>query len=745
MRQTSFSYPGGTCKHFLSRAYHVMAIVFSLLLCSSIQGISQPTWKSNYPTVASGASSADITVQLSEKGTVYYVVYTTAPSSVTPSKIKADAVGTGGGTIVRNGAISVANASTSVATYLTGMPDNTTYYFYMVAEGASGLQTAVKSFTKVFPKRQTSNSFRSKFGPNALVGYLAYVPEAYYKNPTKDFPVLLLLHGMSEKVWNPQDISHLNELLRYGPAKFVSEGQEFPFIVITPQCPFSSWDDVTTDNFQTTVTKPGAFVNEIFDMIESNYRIDKSRIYLTGISMGGAGTWSYLSLPNTRVAAAIPIAGWSDTKNACVTASQNIAIWTFQGENDGAAAIQDLVKTINACKPAPAEAAKATVYPGMGHNVWNITYDNSGAGIAPDNIYDWLMRHTKGTASAPTANKAPVANAGADQVVTMPILTATLQGSGTDSDGTIASYQWIQKKGATTVLTGTNTSKLSVTGLLEGTYEYTLTVTDNAGAKAIDSVFITVKAAVSVTSKTPSTSHGTGLYAEYFTNKTLSGSPLLTEIDTTVNFNWGSKAPKSNMAIDLFSIRWSGEVVPEHSETYTFYTMSDDGINVWVNGQLLINHWASHAAMEKSGKITLEAGTHYAIKIEYYELWMAAEATLSWSSPSQAKQIVPKKNLYPVAPSLRLDDETGTGATGLSAYPMPMKDVANVRFSSNSAGNAEIKLLDDLSQVRFQTTVPVSAGTNTVPLDVSQMHSGLYVMVVNSPDKTETTKVVITK
>jgi glucose/arabinose dehydrogenase len=140
--------------------------------------------------------------------------------------------------------------------------------------------------------------------------------------------------------------------------------------------------------------------------------------------------------------------------------------------------------------------------------------------------------------------------------------------------------------------------------------------------------------------------NGTGLRAEYFDNQNFSGANV-TRIDATVDFNWGTSAPVAGIGPDTFSIRWTGQVMPRYSETYTFYTTSDDGVRLWVNGQKLIDNWTDHAPTENSGSITLVAGRKYSIVLEYYESVGGAVARLAWSSPSQAKQIVPQRWLYP--------------------------------------------------------------------------------------------------
>ena len=244
-------------------------------------------------------------------------------------------------------------------------------------------------------QRQTQNSFRSRFGPGYLVGYLAYVPIDYNANPTKNYPLLIFLHGGGEKAYNPQDLSNLYTVKKNGPPMLIESGQDFPFIVISPQCPFGDWDFINTDNNQTSQSKPGEFVDEILEKIKTLYRVDLDRIYLTGLSIGGAATWEYTQRHPEKIAASIPIAGWGDGAKSCDIAANNVPIWAFQGELDGQYGILGLVDQINSCQPSINTQAKATIYAGVGHNAWTETYDNSGPGIAPDNIYNWLMRQSK--------------------------------------------------------------------------------------------------------------------------------------------------------------------------------------------------------------------------------------------------------------------------------------------------------------------------------------------------------------
>ena len=141
-------------------------------------------------------------------------------------------------------------------------------------------------------------------------------------------------------------------------------------------------------------------------------------------------------------------------------------------------------------------------------------------------------------------------------------------------------------------------------------------------------------------------SAGTGLSATYFDTATLTGVSV-SRVDPTIDFVWGAGSPAAGIAPDTFSARWTGEIVPQFSETYTFYTVSDDGVRLWVNGQRIVNNWTNHAASENRGTIALAPGQRYAIVMEYYENAGSATARLLWSSPSTPKAVVPSSRLFP--------------------------------------------------------------------------------------------------
>ncbi|MGE5612160.1 MAG: PA14 domain-containing protein, partial [Bacillota bacterium] len=178
---------------------------------------------------------------------------------------------------------------------------------------------------------------------------------------------------------------------------------------------------------------------------------------------------------------------------------------------------------------------------------------------------------------------------------------------------------------------------------------------------------------------------GTGLYGIYYDEGGVAidgSSPevvnpesnfhgrVFTQTDETVNFNWGTAAPFAEMGADNFSVRWMGQIQPMYTEYYTFYSMTDDGAALYIDGQLVIDDPTYHgatAANEKSsetlvpGGILLQAGQKYSIVFESFDRTGDAAAMLRWESLSTPKQIIPKTQLYLPTQTAK----PGTAASGL--------------------------------------------------------------------------------
>jgi len=223
---------------------------------------------------------------------------------------------------------------------------------------------------------------------------------------------------------------------------------------------------------------------------------------------------------------------------------------------------------------------------------------------------------------------------------------------------------------------------------------------------------------------------GDGLTAVYYNNADLTGTSA-TRVDPAIAFNWADGAsPAAGIAPYTYSVRWTGQVQPRYSETYTFSTVSDDGVRLWVNGKQLVNNWTRHSATTNSGQVTLEAGKRYDLRMEFFQSYGSAVAKLRWASPSQASQIVPQTQLYSTTavPPPTTDAGAGTG-TGLAATYFN-----NMDFTGTFATR-----VDPAVQFDWGTNSPasgVSPGTYSVRWtgQVQPRYSENYTFYTNSDD-----------
>lgn len=135
-----------------------------------------------------------------------------------------------------------------------------------------------------------------------------------------------------------------------------------------------------------------------------------------------------------------------------------------------------------------------------------------------------------------------------------------------------------------------------------------------------------------------------GFAADYF-HGTSFQQRRFSRVDPAVDFNWGPGLPDARVSPDGFSVRWEGWVLPRYTETYTFITTSDDGVRLWVNGQLLVDQWNDHGTLVHGGNITLQAGVRAQVRMEYYERTGHGVARLEWESPSELRQIIPAERV----------------------------------------------------------------------------------------------------
>jgi hypothetical protein len=131
-----------------------------------------------------------------------------------------------------------------------------------------------------------------------------------------------------------------------------------------------------------------------------------------------------------------------------------------------------------------------------------------------------------------------------------------------------------------------------------------------------------------------------GARGEYFNGTSLSGAPI-ERYDTNIDFDWKLGAPIQGVSADNFSVRWTSQLTPQATAPYTVCAAGDDGVRLWVNGELLVNDWIDSAVKERCGTISLTAAQTYSLKLEYFERTGQASIKLLWSSPSMAKEVIP--------------------------------------------------------------------------------------------------------
>lgn len=196
--------------------------------------------------------------------------------------------------------------------------------------------------------------------------YWLYFPSDYETKKSEKWPLVLFLHGSGERG------NDLEKVKIHGPPKLVAAGKEFPFVLCSPQCPADTrWD--------------AEQLTKLVDELANTHRIDRERLYVTGLSMGGGGTWALVAANPEKFAAAMPLCGRGDLAN--VEKLAKTPTWVLVGDQDRAETVENCKEMAAVLKKGGGEA-KLTVYPGVGHDCWTMTYNN------PE-VYEWLLSHRR--------------------------------------------------------------------------------------------------------------------------------------------------------------------------------------------------------------------------------------------------------------------------------------------------------------------------------------------------------------
>lgn len=211
--------------------------------------------------------------------------------------------------------------------------------------------------------------------------YLLFLPQDYDAEGETKWPLLIFLHGAGERGTN------LSLVAVHGPPKLVKTRRDFPFVLVSPQCPPGQrWQDDV--------------VLGVLDEIASKHNVDTNRVYLTGLSMGGYGTWSLATKHPERFAAVAPICGGGETIDVLLSGRQKSAalksagVWAFHGGKDSVVAPAESERMVDLLQKVGCTDVKLTIYPEAGHDSWTEAYNN------PD-LYKWFLQHTRSNPQPP--------------------------------------------------------------------------------------------------------------------------------------------------------------------------------------------------------------------------------------------------------------------------------------------------------------------------------------------------------
>ncbi len=216
-------------------------------------------------------------------------------------------------------------------------------------------------FVAPLPGGQSAQSFAREITTTVSANYLLYLPDEYGTTDRR-WPLVLFLHGSGERG------TDLSRVKIHGPLKLVDQGKKFPFILVSPQCPED--EEWSTD-----------MLGALLDQVEDRYAVDEDRVYVTGLSMGGYGTWRLgMAFPH-RFAALAPVCGGGSGVNVCFL--KDVPVRAYHGKLDSVVPIEEeekLVSKLQAC----GGHAELIVYPDAGHDAWTVTYSDPA-------FYEWLL------------------------------------------------------------------------------------------------------------------------------------------------------------------------------------------------------------------------------------------------------------------------------------------------------------------------------------------------------------------
>lgn len=221
----------------------------------------------------------------------------------------------------------------------------------------------------------TSATLDWKVNRSGELKYLLYLPPDYKSASERKWPLMLFLHGAGERG------SDVQRVAIHGPLSLVKQGTNFPFIIVAPQCPSGQiWE-----------SEP---LLQLLDSTEKQYRVDPKRIYLTGLSMGGYGTWQLGLAHPSKFAAIAPICGGCNMIEVILgprdkaDAFKSLPIWAFHGAKDDVVPLSESERVVDGLRKGGVKEVKFTIYPEAKHDSWKEAYKTPG-------LYEWMLSKSR--------------------------------------------------------------------------------------------------------------------------------------------------------------------------------------------------------------------------------------------------------------------------------------------------------------------------------------------------------------
>jgi len=521
--------------------------------------------------------------------------------------------------------------------------------------------------------QQVAKSIPYPDAPEGLIGFLEFKPTDY---GTQKHPLIIFMHGSGERGNGTTQLANVaaNAIPKFCAAgatmRFTVAGQTSSFVVLSPQLSsyYGAWK--------------AFYVKEMIKYAKANLQIDTNRIYVTGLSLGGGGSWIYAfdSLKNDlAIAALAPVCGTDDGNdpNACATAvTAKLPIWAFHCKDDGTVAYTNtqhvqMVFNINCGSMTP--AARYTYYVSGGHSgAWVNAYDTGHITRLVDsslvvtgkstsvnftasmNLYEWFLSNKRATPVAVVSGPSSVAST-----------STTLDASGSYSPyGAIASYSWAQTSGPTSASIASSSATPVISNLSTGSYSFNVTVTDVLGATGSTTTTLSVAAAA---------------------------------LPVTYVYFKGQRSGKTNL------LQW--ETASEQNSDYFTIERSTDGSNYTAIGKVAA---AGNSSLAKDYSYTdanSPAGN------AYYRL-----------------RQVDKDAAYKLSDVVMIS--SGNQKTIEQLYPNPVREQLNVVLNNDAKGNGRISVYDLTGRTMHQEAIDKSQEVYTTSVNMKNLVPGLYIVEV---------------